>query len=288
MDAFAWGVVGSVAGVVGAAAAIVFGLIPLLRERRERNEPPSTLGSADYKSAAESGSDASAPPSDASREPVAFRSRPGLLAGPGSEGPSHVGHVDAHLPSRRRNAEIFRGTRQRSDGELTPNKLVALILAWVLAFCATGLVIGWASSPSSRSLLGASASFDIVFWSLAAGASWIFVALDFRFRIGFSAKLVISSSGISFSGSREGSGPRENFCIQRSEVSNFYITNWGSREGRWLAATPLPGSPLVFRGPSSRFYDLDSDSIMICGLADVGIQEHVIVGALKYWGLISA
>jgi len=33
VDAFAWSVIGSVAGVLGAAAAIVFGLIPLLRER---------------------------------------------------------------------------------------------------------------------------------------------------------------------------------------------------------------------------------------------------------------
>jgi hypothetical protein len=32
VDAFAWGVIGSVAGVVGAVAAIVFGLIPLLRD----------------------------------------------------------------------------------------------------------------------------------------------------------------------------------------------------------------------------------------------------------------
>lgn len=35
MDAFAWGVVGSVAGVVGAAAAIVFGLVPLLQNWRK-------------------------------------------------------------------------------------------------------------------------------------------------------------------------------------------------------------------------------------------------------------
>ena len=41
-DGFAWGVIGSVAGVVGAAAAIIFGLIPLLRERHQPKKVPST------------------------------------------------------------------------------------------------------------------------------------------------------------------------------------------------------------------------------------------------------
>ena len=44
MNAFAWTVIGSVAGVVGAAAAVVFGLIPVLRGRRRT---PALPGSGD-------------------------------------------------------------------------------------------------------------------------------------------------------------------------------------------------------------------------------------------------
>lgn len=38
MDAFAWGVIGSVAGVVGAVAVIVLGIIPLWQNRQERRQ----------------------------------------------------------------------------------------------------------------------------------------------------------------------------------------------------------------------------------------------------------
>src|SRR5215472_2689408 len=39
MDAFAWGVIGSVAGLIAAAATVVFGVIPLWQNRRMKRQP---------------------------------------------------------------------------------------------------------------------------------------------------------------------------------------------------------------------------------------------------------
>ena len=44
MNVFAWTVIGSVAGVVGAAAAIVFGLVPFLQGRKQRAALPGDTG----------------------------------------------------------------------------------------------------------------------------------------------------------------------------------------------------------------------------------------------------
>ena len=71
MDAFAWGVVGSVAGVIGAVAAIVFGLVPLLSGRRQRAAPTA----ADAASA-----DVTIVMGEIPQAPAAFQSRPALLA----------------------------------------------------------------------------------------------------------------------------------------------------------------------------------------------------------------
>ena len=71
MGAFGWTVVGSVAGVVGAAAAIVFGLVPLVHRRRSPGQAHSTAA------------DRGAVSPDDAPSPVAVRlaPRPEILAG---------------------------------------------------------------------------------------------------------------------------------------------------------------------------------------------------------------
>ena len=85
MDAFAWGVVGSVAGVVGAAAAIVFGLIPLLRSRKEVPQAPGEA--EDGASPAGAGEDAPVVVGEIPQEPLGFQPRADLLAALDAPGP---------------------------------------------------------------------------------------------------------------------------------------------------------------------------------------------------------
>ncbi len=78
VDAFAWGVVAAVAGVVGAAAAIVFGLIPLLQRRKE--VPGVPIAAED--GAWPSGTDEDAPVvvGEIPQQPLGFQPRADLLA----------------------------------------------------------------------------------------------------------------------------------------------------------------------------------------------------------------
>jgi tetratricopeptide (TPR) repeat protein len=86
VDAFVWDVVGSVAGVMGAVAAFVFGFVPLLRERRERTEIPAVPDKAENKAAAWGG-DVPVVVGEIPQQPVAFQPRARLLAGLEDEAP---------------------------------------------------------------------------------------------------------------------------------------------------------------------------------------------------------
>jgi hypothetical protein len=77
VDAFAWGVVGSVAGVVAAAAAIVFGLVPLFHGRKKVAEVPS--GTQDGALPAGIGGEAPVVIGEIPQEPLGFQLRADLL-----------------------------------------------------------------------------------------------------------------------------------------------------------------------------------------------------------------
>jgi hypothetical protein len=84
---FAWTVIGSAAGVVGAVAAIVFGLVPLLQGRRERRKFLPAVGELVAVSAGTDEVPVLA--GEIPQEPVAFQPRARLfdeLDAPGSSG----------------------------------------------------------------------------------------------------------------------------------------------------------------------------------------------------------
>ena len=147
VDAFAWGVVGSVAGVVGAAAAIVFGLIPLLQRRKRILGSPDQA--EDGASPARAGEDAPVVVGEIPQAPLGFRPRADLLAALDAPGPrSRVVVVHAltgmrgvgktHLAAAYARAKL--GERWRLVAWLNAEDLGAVLAG--LAAVAAGLGLG--------------------------------------------------------------------------------------------------------------------------------------------------
>lgn len=112
---------------------------------------------------------------------------------------------------------------------------------------------------------------------------WIILALLYRFGYGIQASLEVTAEGIRFKGIRGGRTLRERLFVRWIDVIDFTIMEADYTGGAWLAAVPPAGSPLIFSGPTSRLYDPKNNLILICNLDDIGIQKHVVTGALDHY-----
>ena len=83
MDAFAWGVISAVAGVVGAAAAIVFGFIPVLQRRRLAPAAPGEAGNGPLPA----GEDTPVIVGEIPQRPLGFQLRTDLVVALDAPGP---------------------------------------------------------------------------------------------------------------------------------------------------------------------------------------------------------
>jgi hypothetical protein len=117
VDAFAWEVIGSVAGVIAAAAAII-ALLPRPWRHKEIPPPPGQVAAAAVVTPPDTGTDVPVMVGEIPQEPLGFQPRSDLLAaldvpGPGSRVVVVHARVSAHgCSSPARKANDFTASRR--------------------------------------------------------------------------------------------------------------------------------------------------------------------------------
>jgi hypothetical protein len=173
---------------------------------------------------------------------------------------------------------IIRGRRQGANADPDDIGFEVLFYSFFFALCLAvlGTVIMFSRiGLHGRAAVGLGLPLALIGWTI--------LALFYRFGYGIRAYLEVDADGVTFKGSRGGRTLRERLFIRWADVIDFTIAEAENTGGPWLAAIPPPGSSLVFHGPTSRLYDTENNLILICNLDDVGIQKHVVTGALNRW-----
>jgi tetratricopeptide (TPR) repeat protein len=171
VDEFAWTVLGSAAGVAGAIAAVVFGLIPLLQSHRERKKVPPAAGLP--AASAAGGDEVPVQVGEIPQEPVAFQPRARLLSGLDASGSlGRVAVVHAVTGMRGVGKTQLAATYARS-------KIAAgwRLVAWVSAQDAATLASGMAAVAEAAGLAvqGGDPGLAVRYWLEADGERCLLV-----------------------------------------------------------------------------------------------------------------
>ena len=171
VDEFAWTVLGSAAGVAGAIAAVVFGLIPLLQSHRERKKVPPAAGLP--AAPAWGGDEVPVLVGEIPQEPVAFQPRAGLLTGLDASGSlGRVAVVHAVTGMRGVGKTQLAATYARS--KIAPGWR---LVAWVSAQDAATLAGGMAAVAEAVGLAvrGGDPGLAVRYWLEADGERCLLV-----------------------------------------------------------------------------------------------------------------